>query len=210
MNAPSALRQHRSNARREQILADTAKAIIDNGLVSLSMDKLARQAKVSKSLIYYYFNSLPDLLSQIVAREFDAIDAGRLLAQSRPEEALVDVALTYFDSILEHGQILQTLLADPSIGSMLAPEISERIIASWRLLAKQLRAQTGLSSRESIVGVSMLMSVPEQAGRLVREGRVNAQMGRELCQLHVSHAIIALRDHFKPVEAWRRELGLEA
>jgi len=208
MTATPPARRHRSSARREQILSDTAKAITENGLVSLSMDMLAKQAGVSKSLIYYYFNSLPDLLSQIVAHEFEAIGAGHIIAEHPPEEALVGVSLSYLDRIIAHGPILQTLLADPSIESMLAPEIGEKINATWRMLAKQLRAETGLSNREAIIGVSMLMSVPEQAGRLVREGRVGPQMGRELCRLHVSHAVMALRDHFQPVEAWRRELEL--
>lgn len=54
----------------EQILVATEQLIADRGLQNLSMQKIAKQAKISAGTIYLYFESKDKLLEQLARRVF--------------------------------------------------------------------------------------------------------------------------------------------
>lgn len=54
---PRARGTQRSSARRAELIAIGRKLFADTSYDALSMDDIARQAKVAKGLIYYYFHS---------------------------------------------------------------------------------------------------------------------------------------------------------
>ena len=65
-----------AEARREQLL-DVAKAIVvDRGFHAVSIEGVAREAGISRPIVYGHFEDLPGLLEALVAREGD-----RALAQ---------------------------------------------------------------------------------------------------------------------------------
>lgn len=54
--------------RRERLLDETARFLVQHGIARTSMVEIARQAGVSRAAIYYYFNDLQDLVFQSYER----------------------------------------------------------------------------------------------------------------------------------------------
>ena len=50
--------------RRKQVMVAVIAVIADHGIESLTMDKVAKQANVSKGVVTYYFQNKKDLLLQ--------------------------------------------------------------------------------------------------------------------------------------------------
>lgn len=56
----------------KNIVLDSARKIIGhNGISSLSISKVAQEADISKSHVYYYFDSKRDLIDQLIDEEID-------------------------------------------------------------------------------------------------------------------------------------------
>ncbi|MFZ9394908.1 MAG: TetR/AcrR family transcriptional regulator, partial [Erythrobacter sp.] len=54
--------------RQSLILDHTAEIIAREGVSALSMDRIGREAGISKSLVYNYFPNMTDLLRQLLQR----------------------------------------------------------------------------------------------------------------------------------------------
>ena len=70
--------------RREQLLDVTRKIVGDDGFHAVSMDRVAREAGVSRPIVYSHFTDLPGLLHALVDRE--GVRALTQLAEILPAE----------------------------------------------------------------------------------------------------------------------------
>ena len=55
--------------RRALILDHTAEIIAAEGVTAVSMERIGREAGISKSLVYNYFSNLTELLRELLERE---------------------------------------------------------------------------------------------------------------------------------------------
>jgi AcrR family transcriptional regulator len=129
--------------RREQLL-DVTKAIVgENGLHAISIDRVAREAGVSRPIVYEHFNDLGGLLNALLDRE-----AHRALAQLNefmPTESggasLLDVLVRALNGYLEavrSDPITWRLMLMPPEG---APEfLRERVERARAAVVAQLVA----------------------------------------------------------------------
>ena len=71
MSRPAAKRRTRLDPeqRRKLILDHTAEIISAEGVAALSMERIGRDAGISKSLVYNYFPNLNMLLRELLERE---------------------------------------------------------------------------------------------------------------------------------------------
>ncbi|MCR5879264.1 TetR/AcrR family transcriptional regulator [Phenylobacterium sp. J367] len=78
-------------ARREQILDEAARLILEEGLTAVSMERLARAVGISKGLVYNYFADRDGLLAALLHREQTELrDRGMLSAlQARSYAELI-------------------------------------------------------------------------------------------------------------------------
>ena len=60
--------------RRELILDETARLVVQGGVSAVSMERLGRDAGISKALVYNYFPNRTDLLSELLKREIPVFD----------------------------------------------------------------------------------------------------------------------------------------
>jgi AcrR family transcriptional regulator len=86
-------------ARREQLLDVTKEIVGELGLHAVSIDRVAREAGISRPIIYEHFRDLTGLLTALLDRE-----GGRALAQ------LVEV-MSRIDAGPESSSVLDALLA---------------------------------------------------------------------------------------------------
>ena len=103
--------------RRNQILDCARQVILEQGLSTLTMDRLAAQAGVSLPLIYKYFDTRLQLLQTLLIREYKAFRKSFLAAKTTPgsyRDALrgyVDVNFRQFSD----GDILGILLGQADV-----------------------------------------------------------------------------------------------
>ena len=104
--------------RREAILDHAAEMVARDGVATLSMESIGREAGVSKSLIYNYFSNLTEMLKVLLERELRHLRKAQALALEEAEtfEDLVrGVTHEYLKYIDERGLIIERLQSEPSV-----------------------------------------------------------------------------------------------
>ncbi len=120
MNDPTPVRRRRLSPekRKSLILDHTADIVARDGVAALSMDRISKEAGISKSLVYNYFDNLTELLKTLLERELRRL---RSLQQQEAEaaetfEQLVrGVTHQYLKYIEDRGLIIERLQAEPSV-----------------------------------------------------------------------------------------------
>lgn len=112
MNQLSTRRQEEKDRRRDEILDAAAQAATEHGMAVFTMEQVARQARLSRALLYVYFRDKQDLLLGLADRanamltgRFAAIGARRqsglrkIQAMGRAYVAFADEEPIYFEAL---------------------------------------------------------------------------------------------------------------
>jgi AcrR family transcriptional regulator len=162
-----------AEARREQLLDVTKAIVAARGFHAVSIEGVAREAGISRPIVYGHFTDLPGLLDALVARE-GARALGQLaevlpaaLARSDPEERLVDAL----------GGYLQAVQADPGTWRLVlvpsegAPAVLHEAIARGRAaVVAQLAAALGdggVEAPDPELAAHLLSALADEAARLL-------------------------------------------
>jgi AcrR family transcriptional regulator len=194
--APPAVGRMASSDRRAQLI-EAARALTEaQGSLPVPLEALAREAGVSKALVYRHFASPHELYSAILDVELDRLEAAGLAATSQYEPlelaacALADV---YFSHVVRRGPILHVIYRDLFMKGRLP--MRARRVRDRRLghAARRLRDAYGLGARNAVAATSLLLTIPEEAGRLVRQGRMAEDRARLLCRELILGGLESLR-----------------
>ncbi|HEX2087312.1 MAG TPA: helix-turn-helix domain-containing protein [Solirubrobacteraceae bacterium] len=162
-------------ARREQILDATKALAVRRGFHAVSIDAVAREAGISRPIVYDHFHDLPGLLEALVERE---------LARSRELlEAVVPTELAPGDvrgALLDaQRRYLEAAQADPDTWRLVlmppegAPELLRERIAAGRVeaIAALTAAVEPVLERRDVpdaeLAVRMLSTLADEAVRLL-------------------------------------------
>ena len=185
-----------SELRREQLLDVAARLIVDQGFLPLPIERLAREAKVSKALIYAYFSTQYDLFNSLLARELQGLVNKGLDEASRGRSlnnAAVDCVMIYFDHVVRWGPLLHILLSDLYMANRYdraTVAVRDRVA---RRVARLARRTLGLPAKEVIAGMNMVLAIPEEAGTLAVTGDVEPALAREMCRTLTLSALKGLK-----------------
>jgi AcrR family transcriptional regulator len=173
--APTSARMS-AEARREQLLDVTKAIVVEHGFHAVSIEGVAREAGISRPIVYGHFQDLPGLLEALVARE-----GARALAQLErvlpdalggddPREALL-AAL---------GGYLEAVRADPATWRLVlmpqegAPRVLHEHIARGRAaVVAQLAAAlqpgigAGAGTPDPELTARLLTAFADEAARLL-------------------------------------------
>ena len=95
MNAESHKRRRLSPSERKKEILDAAyKLILESGISTLTMEKIAAQANSSKALLYNYYSNISVLLHALYVRELNNLQSQQLGALTEPHEFEEMVKLT--------------------------------------------------------------------------------------------------------------------
>lgn len=190
-------RQPRVNRdeRCADLLRHAAEEVLAQGGFPVSFERLARAGSVSKALIYNYFPTQYALGNALLAETLGAIDREAL----RKAAAVPDIgaaarqcALLYFDLVSAQGPLLHVLLGDAYLAHGPDRAIFGRAALLLLPLARRLRHELHLSSREANVVLQLLLTLPEEAGRKVFKREADATLARRLCAETVEASLSAL------------------
>lgn len=171
-------------ARRTEILDDAARRVLDHGISAINMEQLARDAGISKSLVYTYFPSRDALLAALLHREqTDLRDRGmRTALHARTFSELIrQTTRLYLEQTRDRGALIEALLADPSVARLMEQENRRERDQTVRYFVRASRREYGLALGLAVPAVQMLMRITGQAGALVADGSLSVDAAEEMC-----------------------------
>lgn len=192
---PAARRRLPAAERRAAILDAARELVFAQGHLPLSVEALARRAGVSKALVYAHFPDPPELYAALMEIELDDLEShGRLdVGQAAdPVEAACRAADVYLAHVASRGTVLHLLYRDPYLAARLpvrARRLRDRVLGGY---ARAVRAAYGRPAREAVAAVNLIVTIPEETGRLVFQRSLALERGRLLCRELVLGSLSAL------------------
>jgi AcrR family transcriptional regulator len=171
-------------ARREQILDEAARLILEEGLSAVSMERVAREVGISKGLVYNYFADRDALLAALLHREQTELrDRGMVTAlHARSYAELIrQTTRLYLEQTRDRGALIAALLADPSVARLMEEESRADRERTFRYFVRATRREYDMPLSLAISSVDMLMAVTDQAGKLVGQGVLDIDVATEMC-----------------------------
>ncbi len=119
------------NEKRKVITQAAMKMFSDEGYQSSSISKIAKEAGVSKGLIYTYFENKEDLLRQVIICTIDEMFgiAGESLGQHPDDKTFENMVNDYFNWVKENISFLQIyfgVLLQPSVLRIVEKDIMNK------------------------------------------------------------------------------------
>jgi AcrR family transcriptional regulator len=164
-----------AEARREQLLDVTKAIVVERGFHEVSIEGVAREAGISRPIVYGHFHDLHGLLDALVRRE-GARALGQLaevlpaaLARSDPGERLVAALAGYLEAVQADPQTWRLVLV-PHEG---APRVLHEAISRGRAaVVAQLAAalgtgERGLDAPDPELAAHLLSALGDEAARLL-------------------------------------------
>ncbi len=164
------------SARREQLLDVTTEIVSEQGFSAVSIESVARQAGISRPIVYEHFGDLPGLLEDVVAREMARAyaqvseTAVADLTRGDPREMLLESLRAFLDAVRDHPTTWRLVLMPPEG----APELLRKKLARGRatVLAGLAHAVRPLlirdgGSPDAELTARLLSAISDEYGRLV-------------------------------------------
>ena len=157
--------------RRELILDHASKIISDEGIVAISMERIGREAGISKSLVYNYFPNLNEVLVQLLKRELRTMRLARTKIVKNPEnfeELVRSMTTVYLRYVKERGQIIERLEAEPSVRNSTTPDTRGRdeLIRDFARVASKI---FDTPPELSLAKAAITYGMPASAGQFMLE-----------------------------------------
>ena len=114
------------------ILDAAAEMVEIEGIWQLTMERVAKHADISKSLIYKYFDSIQELLRELLERELIHLRKTQFAAAEAAEtfeELVRGITKTYLRNISNKGLLIERLQADPALSDSQDPTSFDRDLA---------------------------------------------------------------------------------
>lgn len=169
---PTARRTRLSpEVRRELILDHASKIISEEGIVAVSMERIGRDAGISKSLVYNYFANLNEVLVQLLKRELRTMRLARAKIVKNPEnfeELVRSMTTVYLRYVQERGQIIERLEAEPSVRNSATPDprSREELIRHFARIASKI---FDMPAETALAKATIAYSMPASAGQFMLE-----------------------------------------
>lgn len=173
-------------ARREKEMLDAAISIFaQNGYHNASMDNIAKQAGISKPMLYLYFDSKEELFKACVEREANRfldhlrVAVGPAPTPRRQLEAVVNAFLTFVDSNPESWEVVyRQAAAETSLRNTLGATRNKFIDMAGVLLKTSSRAD--YSDSQVKIMATALVGAGEAIAEAVASGEVNISQSTDM------------------------------
>lgn len=186
--------------RVEEILNFAGQLIMESGLTEISMEGLARDAGVSKALIYNYFPNLTDLLRALLEREIVQLrEKGIAVIATCTDfpDLIRKTTRMYIEHIATRGTLLQRLWQEPSVARAVADKNVHSTDEAMRYFVKQVRKEYGLPLQVAIAAVGMQMSMTETAAQHLGDAGNNIDLATDICVRLLLGGLDGLAAHYR-------------
>ncbi|MFN3237198.1 MAG: TetR/AcrR family transcriptional regulator [Pseudomonadales bacterium] len=197
--AKSAKRTRLDPAVRKQMILDTAANLIaTEGMSAVSMERLGREAGISKSLVYTYYPTLQLLLQTLLRQEYQNLRSLQIQAAEAADsiESLVQkITSTYMTYMTERGLILERLAAEPSVAGEADPTEYNRDSAV-NYLADIIHRDYDLELPLAKAVVDISFGLPAAGGHYLVRHDLDQKTVEDITATMILGSIQAVRDKF--------------
>lgn len=154
-------------ARQSSILDHAAEIVATQGMSAVTMERVAKAAGVSKSLVYVYFPSTTEMLQTLLQRELKRLRRKQLQAadEARTFRELVrGVTHAYLAYIEERGLIIHRLQGEPSVAQGTGNPTDYNHDAAVEYVAEIMSDTFGFPSEVAIPAAAISFGLPVAAG----------------------------------------------
>jgi AcrR family transcriptional regulator len=169
--------------RREQILDSAVAYILEQGLSSFTLENVARQAGVSKPLIYKYFASREELLKAVLEREYRLLGRHKLdvLPHDVPMEPLIRAShRNAFDYLYERGPIIRLLAGDRSVAALVHQRERDERSAITQHFIQRLMKTYGVPQDVAYICTVMTVNAPILSSRTLKRAGIEAERAAQV------------------------------
>ena len=154
--------------RRDLILDATADVVTVEGVSAVSMERIAREADVSKALVYAYFDNRANLLAKLLLREFPAFQGEAVVAGADENiEAIIRrTTVDFIDRYVAKGVLIQRLLSEPAVAESVAEVQLRGRDATASYFGHLMTEQFDVPSEKAALAADLLMGVTGAAARM--------------------------------------------
>lgn len=169
--------------RKSLILDATAKLVAQEGVAAVSMDRVGREAGVSKALVYVYFPNRLILLQELLRREQQRLVEQQAIEVREAvdfEDLIRRTTRTYLQHVEERGLHIQRLASEPSVAAIFEDldRKGQKTVAEF--LAKEIAATYHVPLRTAELAAEISMGMTGAAGDLIHRGGVDRRTIEDL------------------------------
>ena len=154
--------------RRDLILDATADVVTVEGVSAVSMERIAREADVSKALVYAYFDNRANLLAKLLLREFPAFQGEAVVAgvDENIEAIIRRTTVDFIDRYVAKGVLIQRLLSEPAVAESVAEVQLRGRDATASYFGQLMTEQFNVPAEKASLAADLLMGVTGAAARM--------------------------------------------
>ena len=191
-------------ARRALILDHAANVVSAEGTLEASMARIAKEAGVSKALIYQYFPNRVALLGALLEREYQRMQREQIqLAKlaNNFEDFVRRTTHAYLQHCAERGPFIQMLLDEPALRKA-ADKAESRDEGSW-FIAQQVKEhlRIDIDDKELFTITDICVGLSRAAGR---QAQRNKSLD-ELVELTTAMILASIDASSKLLIHWRQK-----
>lgn len=191
-------RRYSPEVRRSMILDQTAEIIARDGVAGVTMEGICREADISKSLFYTYFDGLTELLKELLLRELKSLRRQQIAAtkeSSTFEELVRNITHVYLNYISERGLIIERLQADSNVTDLIDPTYYGRT-AVIDNLTPMVAKLFGMPADIARATIDISFGLPAAAGEFLLRGEMDKQAVEDLTVSMIIGTFMRARDDY--------------
>jgi TetR/AcrR family transcriptional regulator, fatty acid biosynthesis regulator len=191
-------RRYSPEKRRELILDQTAEIVSREGVATLSIEQIGREAGISKSLVYAYFPNLTELLRELYQREMRhlrRLQAAAAVGADTFEGLVRSVTHEYLKYYDERGLIIERLQNEPSVSGMHDPTDFNRDIAVDYLTDIFIK-HFDLPRDVARAATDISFGLPASAGSYLRRGDLDLKAVEDLTVTMIVGSLISVKNEY--------------
>lgn len=192
MDQPVKRRRLDPQVRRDLILDEAARVALEEGVTAVNMERIGREAGVSKALVYNYFPTKNALLSELLIREYRRFQAaGRAAAEDATgfEELVRATTRSYLRHVADRGLLIQRLVNEPAVAQAIRSVDEQGRELTVAFFAREMSATFGLPPKVAATVTDLLMGLTGRAGDYLSRHRDEADFVEDVAVRMIMAAV---------------------
>ena len=185
--------------RKHMILDKAAAVVAAEGISAVTMDRVGREAGVSKPLVYAYFQNVTTLLQELLLRDQRRLWELQTIAVSEAkdfDELIRFTTRTYLKHVEKNGMHIQRLMGEPSVAAVFQERERESRQRVVEFLAKEIARSFHVPRDVAILATEVSMGMTGAAGELISRGVVSRKKVEEIVICLFKGSVASLREQY--------------
>lgn len=185
--------------RKQMILDKAALLVAAEGVAAATMDRIAREAGVSKPLVYAYFQNVTTLLQELLLRDQRRLWEEQTTAVSEAgdfDDLVQRTTQTYLKHVERSGMHIQRLMNEPSVAEVFQENERQRRQRVVDFLVTEMTRTLKVPREIANLVIELSLGMTGAAGELVSRGVVSRKKIEEILVCLYRGNSVALREQY--------------